>query len=343
MTETTFAAPKLDHLRRLLAGSKNILITTHHKPDADALGSSLGLAAYLRKKGLHVDVVTPTDYPGFLFWMKGQEKVVNFEARQEHANSLIANADLFFCLDFNSLQRINEMGVLIEKRDAPKVMIDHHMQPEPFADLAFWEDTASATCELILLLIEALGDLEEVDSDMASCLYAGIMTDTGSFRHSNTKPRAHRVVAKLLERGIEVQKIHRLIYEDNSLTRLRFMGYVLNEKLKVISELNTAYISVTAEELKRFNVQTGETEGLVNWALSLEGVRFAAIVVDRTEVVKLSLRSIGTFGVDAFARTHFDGGGHRNASGGKSDMTLDQTVEKFLNILPQYREELTKY
>ena len=342
MTETTFAAPKLEHLRRLLAGSKHIVITTHHKPDADALGSSLGMAAYLRLKGLHVDIITPTDFPNFLFWMKGQENVINFEAKKELATKLVADADLLFCLDFSAISRINDMGPLVEACKAAKVMIDHHMQPEAFAELAFCEDTASATSELVLLLIEALGDINLIDKDMASCLYAGIMTDTGSFRHSNTKPRVHRVVAKLIERGIEVNTIHRKVYEDNTLSRLRFMGYVLNEKLKVMPELHTAYITVTADELKRYNVQTGETEGLVNWALSLEGIRFATIIVDRTEVIKLSFRSVGSFGVDTFSREHFEGGGHRNASGGKSDLTLDQTLTKFLNILPQYQQELAR-
>lgn len=327
--------------RDALSRPRRVVITTHHKPDADALGSSLGLAGYLKKKGHQVTVITPTDYPDFLAWMKGNDDVIVFEAgNQERAAAFVADAELICCLDFSSLARINKLGELVRQSPAEKVLIDHHLEPEDFAKYTFWTTEASSTAELVFQLIVDLGDKSLIDPEIGDALYAGIMTDTGSFKHPSTTARTHEVVAELIRLGTNVHKVSKLIYDNNTLERLRFLGYTLSEKLQVLPELNTAFIAISAEELKKYNSRTGDTEGLVNYALSIQGVVMAALIVDQTEAVKISFRSIGEFSVNAFARTHFEGGGHKNAAGGVSYLPLEDTVNKFVGLLPQYKEQL---
>lgn len=335
--------PGLPALRALLAQPREILITTHHKPDADALGSSLGLAGYLRKKGHHVTVVTPTDYPAFLNWMPGNDAVVVYEPKQNDAlvRRLIAEAQVIFCLDFNTLSRINELGPYVAASAAPKVLVDHHLFPDNFADVAFSYPEAAATCELIFELIRALGDQAMIDPQIGECLYAGIMTDTGSFRHPSTSRNVHLITAELLTLGVNTSSVHRRVYDSWSEVRLRFLGYVLRDKLAVVREYNTAYIAITKEELLRYDSKTGDTEGLVNYALSIEGIRLAVLLVERGGVIKISFRSAGDFSVNEFSRNHFSGGGHHNAAGGISDLSLDATVGKLLALLPQYADQLT--
>lgn len=333
----------LEAFKALLESPKKVVITTHHKPDADALGSSLGLYAYLKKKGHLVTVITPTDYPIFLHWMKGNSEVLIYEPNNRlQAEKLVTEADVIFCLDFNALSRINELGEAVRKSKAKKVLIDHHLEPEDFADFMYSDIKAASTAELIYQLIISLNDRHLIDQDIAECLYAGIMTDTGGFKHNNTTKNVHLITAELIDLKADNAKVAKLIYDNNSLDRLKFTGYALSEKLKVLPELRTAYFAITAEELKRFNSKTGDTEGLVNFALSIEGIVLAAVIIDRTEAVKISFRSAGDFSVNEFSRNHFEGGGHRNASGGKSNLTLEQTVDKFLSILPQYKEQLNQ-
>ena len=331
----------LDAFKELLDSPKKVVITTHQKPDADALGSSLGLAAFLKKKGHEVSVITPTDYPAFLNWMKGHEEVIIYNQQNEaRSHKIIEEAGMIFCLDFSSLHRINELGEKVRQARAVKVLIDHHLEPEDFADFAKWSTKAAATTELLYELIVEMGEQHLIDKDMAECLYAGIMTDTGSFRHANTSKNVHLVTASLIEKGADVSKVSQLIYDTNSLERLKFVGYALSEKLVVLKEFNTAYISINAEELTKFNSKTGDTEGLVNYALSIEGIVFAAIIIDRKDMIKMSFRSIGEFSVNEFARNHFDGGGHKNAAGGKSNLSLDETLKVFEALLPRYKEKL---
>lgn len=329
-------------MEALLTGPKNIVITTHHKPDADALGSSLGLATYLQKKGHKATVVTPTDYPSFLDWMHGNSHVVVYcaEENDEQVQKLFKNADVIFCLDFAMLARINELGPYVAESKASIVHIDHHLEPDDFADISFSDTSAAATCQLVFDLIKSLGDADLIDKNIGECLYAGIMTDTGSFRHSSTTPRVHQIAAEILSLGVDTSNIHRLIFDSYSEQRLRFIGYALKDKLKIIHKYNTAYFAITSEELKAYNSKTGDTEGLVNYALSVEGIRFAAIIIDRKGVVKLSFRSVGKFSVNEFARKHFSGGGHANAAGGMSDLTLVETVELFEKLLPLYADQL---
>lgn len=266
---------KLESLRDFLSSPKKVVITTHYKPDADALGSSLGLANYLKKKGHQVHVISPSDYPDFLKWMEGESEVINYEARKKKKSQLlITEADIIFCLDFNCLKRINELGELVRNAAATKVLIDHHLAPEKFADFELWSTEAAATAELVFELVVNLGDRDYIDAPIAECLYAGIMTDTGQFKHPNTTKNVHLVTAELIELGADVAKVGRYIYDNNSLDRLKFTGYMLSTKLKVLKNLKTAYFWISAEDLKQFNSKTGDTEGLVNYALSLKDVVF---------------------------------------------------------------------
>lgn len=331
----------LQALKQALSKPKKVVITTHPKPDADALGSSLGLAGYLKKKGHSVTVITPTDYPLFLQWMAGNNDVLVFnEGNEQKSSKLVEDADLIFCLDFSVLSRIYELGEIIRAASAEKVLIDHHLDPEDFAQYKFWSTDVASTAELVYQLIVDLGDRELMDKNIAEALYSGVMTDTGSFKHPNTTALTHRVVADLISLGADVHRVSKLVYDTNSIERLRFLGYALSQKLQYLPDLHTAFIAISADELQKFNSRTGDTEGLVNYALSIEGVVLAALITEGPDIVKLSFRSIGTFSVNAFARNHFEGGGHKNAAGGKSDLNLSETVNKFLNLLPEYKNEL---
>lgn len=330
--------------KELLRLPKRIVITTHHKPDADALGSSLGLAAFLAKKNHQVHVITPTDYPKFLHWMQGNDEVIVFnEGNEEQSEKLVKKADVIFCLDFSCLSRINELGKLVDDANAVKVLIDHHENKQDFADFELWDTKAAATCELIYDLIEKFGERYLIDKGMAEALYAGIMTDTGSFRHPNTTRHVHEIVAHLIEFGADVAKVSKLIYDNNTVDRLRFIGYALSKKLEVLPEYKTAYFVITADELKQFNSRNGDTEGLVNYALSIENITMAAVIIDRPDGIRLSFRSVGDFPVNEIAAKYFEGGGHKNAAGGSSNLSLEETEKKFLELLPQYKEQLHKY
>lgn len=333
----------LQIFKELLGQPKDIIITTHFKPDADALGSSLGLAGFLKKKDHHVKVITPSDYPEFLNWMSGNDEVIVYQkSTEELSHSLVKDADIIFCLDFNSLSRINGLGSHVQKSKAKKVLIDHHLDPDRFADFELWSTEAAATAELVYELMNLLEERHLIDKPIANCLYAGIMTDTGQFKYSNTTKNVHLVTAELIELGAEVAKIGELIYDNNSLNRLKFLGFALSQRLKVVEKYNTAYFHVSAEDLQNFESKTGDTEGLVNYALSLNNIIFAAMIIEREDEVKLSFRSKGNFSVNDIARLHFEGGGHRNAAGGRSGDPIVKVVEKFEQLLPQYREKLNE-
>ncbi|QKJ31388.1 DHH family phosphoesterase [Mucilaginibacter mali] len=325
-------------LRELLAQPQKIVITTHHKPDGDALGSSLGLYQYLIQLGHHTTVISPTDYPDFLSWMPGNGEVMIYTENQDAAAQLIANAAIIFCLDFNALGRINQMGELVGASPAKKVMIDHHLEPEDFDDYRYWDINACATAQLVYhFIVEELGGKKYINADVATCLYTGIMTDSGSFRFPGTTSAVHRTVADLIDAGAVNWRIHELVYSNSSEERLRFLGHCLSEKLAVLHEYNTALITVSREEIEKYNVQTGDTEGIVNYALSITGIRLAAFIVERNDKVKLSLRSKGDFPANEICKKYFNGGGHRNAAGGASDDTLEQVTNQFKAILPEYK------
>lgn len=331
----------INAIGELLQLPQTVLITTHQNPDGDAMGSSLGLAGYLRHKGHHVTVITPTDYPQNLAWMSGNEAVIAFDEKNRTlVSQLIAEATIIFCVDFSSINRINQLGPLVQQARAKKVMIDHHLEPESFADLAYWDTSAASTTQLVFQLITRLGDQALIDIPVAECLYAGLMTDTGSFRHPSTTGDVHRMAAVLVDLGIDVSQIHRRVFDGVSIDKLRFLGYVLNEKLKVLPDYRFAYIMLTEQELKRYRSKSGDTEGMVNYALSVEGVVAAAILIDRGEEIRMSFRSIGDFSVRDLTSRHFNGGGHKNAAGGRSRLSLAETEEWLLSILPQYQHQL---
>ncbi|MDH5397191.1 MAG: bifunctional oligoribonuclease/PAP phosphatase NrnA [Cyclobacteriaceae bacterium] len=332
---------KIEKFKMLIEQPGRVVITTHQKPDADALGSSLGLAGFLKKKGHEVCVITPTDYPNFLHWMSGDEDVVVYSAEKEkEIGQIVEKADLVFCLDFSSLDRINELGEMVRNTQGKKVLIDHHLQPEDFADFIKWDIKAAATAELIYDLIVQLGEGHLIDKDIAECLYAGIMTDTGNFKHPNTTENVFAVCGELVKLGADVSKVSRNIYDSNSVGRLRLLGHALSERLTVFPEYKTAFIALHQKDLQRFNAQTGDTEGFVNYALSITGVRLAALFSDSGDIIKISFRSTGDFSVNELARKYFNGGGHKNAAGGRSELPLEETINKFTNLLPECFEAM---
>ncbi len=331
----------LSELKSLLATPQKIVITTHHKPDGDAMGSSLGLYAYLIQKGHHVKVITPTDYPYFLHWLPNNSDVIIYTENKAHADVLVGEASLIFCLDFNTLSRINELGEVIRAADGYKVMIDHHLEPEDFDDYRHWSINACAAAQLVYdFIVNELEDAETMTKDIATCLYTGIMTDSGSFRFPSATSAVYRIAADLIDLGAEHWRIHQLVYDNATENRLRFLGNCLTNKLEILREYNTAIITVTAEELKRYQIVTGDTEGIVNYALSVNGIRLAAFIIERSDKVKLSLRSTGDFPANEICKKYFNGGGHRNAAGGVSEKSLLDTTNEFKSILAEYKTQL---
>jgi len=328
----------------LLASPKNISIVTHFKPDADALGSSLGLAGFLKKKNHRVTVVTPSDYPEFLSWMPGNSEVVavSHDHPGSFAKALAAfnQSDIIFCLDFSSPRRIEELEMPLRESGAVKVLIDHHLEPEQFASYEHWDVQAASTAGLVFEVIEQLGEKHLIDADIANCLYAGLMTDTGGFRHSNTRQKEFLIASELTGLGANPSRVAKEIYDTNSIERLKLTGFVLAQKLQIIPRYHTAYVTLTSEELKQFGSQTGDTEGLVNYGLSVRGIKLSVLMYDRKNEIKISFRSLGDFSVNELARKYFEGGGHRNAAGGTSRIPLEDTLEKFLALLPEYESQL---
>jgi phosphoesterase RecJ-like protein len=333
-------ATEIKKVKTLLSKPKNIVIVTHWSPDGDAMGSSLGLYNYLIQKKHTVQVITPNDYPSFLNWLPGNKKVINFSTNPKPAVSKVAKADFIFCLDFNSLKRIDILGEEVAKSTAPKMIIDHHLEPEDFASYMLHNVKASSTCELIYDFIQLMSDKKKLTKDVANCLYTGIMTDTGSFRYPSTTAKTHRIVGELIQAGAENGDIHRLIYDNNTESRLKILGYCLGERLNVLDEYGVAYFSLSQQDLDQRNYQKGDTEGIVNFPLSIKAVQFSAFFVERDGIIKISFRSKGTFDVNKFARAHFSGGGHANAAGGMSKLSLKETVAQFVEVLPSYKKQL---
>lgn len=334
----------LTGFKSLLVKPKKVVIVTHFKPDADALGSSLGLAGYLQKKGHSVKVITPSDYPTFLTWMPGNDNVLALDKedseKEKQAQNFVSEAEIIFCLDFSNLSRIKTLGEMVRKSNAQKVLVDHHLEPEHFAQFEHWDPKAASTAGLIFDLIDMSGDKGLIDKNIANCLYAGLLTDTGGFRHSNTTQNEFKIASELVGAGANPSWVSKMIYDTNTLARMKLTGYVLSKKLILLPEYRTVYITLTSDELKQFNIKTGDTEGLVNYGLSIEGIRLSVFMYDRKEEIKLSFRSLGNFPANEIARKYFEGGGHRNAAGGSSDLPLEDTLQKFLSILPEYKTQL---
>lgn len=329
----------LEELKSWLTKPRRITITTHQKPDGDAIGSSLGLYHFLTGQGHKVKVVVPTDYPENLKWMPGNDTILIGPNDTEGANWDFLGADIIFCLDLNALNRLSEFEDVVRSSEARKVMIDHHLEPEGFDELRFWEPEASSTAELVFKLIDDWGAKDQITPQLATALYAGIMTDTGSFRFNTTKPLVHRIVAELIEYGAEPYHTYEQIFANSTENRLRFLGHCFSNCLHVYPELKTAYIAVPKEMFKSFNVKSGETEGLVNFALEMKGIVLGILITENDEMIKLSFRSRGNFAANEFAK-HFEGGGHFNAAGGRSRMNMDETEKKLVSLLEQFKVEL---
>lgn len=324
----------LPAIKELLSTPKNVVITTHSNPDADALGSSLGLYWYLTNAGHSAKVITPTEYPDFLKWMPGNDGVEAYAKENvEGVRKQFLECDVIFSLDFSDLKRIDDLGDFVRESSVRKVNIDHHQNPQDFCDLVIHTTEAAAAAELVFDMIVGIDGVEAIEPRIADCLYAGIMTDTGSFKHSNTTAKVHRTVAELIERGADAGKVSRMIYDTNSINRLRFLGFALNKLLQVDIKNGVGYFAISSEIAERFNLQAGDTEGLVNYALSIKGMSVAALFKEKDGKVKMSFRSVGDIAVNSFAEKHFSGGGHRNAAGGISDLSLDETVEKFKELI----------
>lgn len=328
-------------VQTLLNTPQNIVIIPHKNPDGDAIGSTLALWHYLQNKQHKAVIIAPNDYPDFLKWMPGESEIIKFDTQSQQAKTLLKEANVIFTLDFNDLSRIGDMEAVVAASEATFVMIDHHQQPSGYAKYIYSDTSMSSTCEMVYNFISFLGDEDQINADMATCMYTGIMTDTGSFRFKATTSTTHRIIANLMDKGAENASIHNAIYDTNSSSRLQLLGCAL-KNLVVLEGYNTVYITLTKEELLQHDFKKGDTEGFVNYGLSLKGVKFAAIFIENLQepFVKMSLRSKGDFSVNEFARAHFNGGGHTNAAGGRSDVSMEATVKKFTEILTAYKEEL---
>ncbi len=342
MTENVFSSEKIRQLQELLQKSKEIVITTHHKPDGDALGSSLGLMHILVRAGHFVNVVVPSEFPAFLDWMSGSDRVIDYYKNPKKAAATFQKADLIFCLDFNDPARVEKMQAEITGLSAPMVMIDHHLDPKAgFCNIQFSYPAVGSTCELLVHLLVALKLDHFLDRDAAECLYAGIMTDTGSFRFNSVTSGTHRVIAKLMDSGARNYMIHEKIYDTNSEWKLRFLGFTLYEKMEVLTAYHTVIISASREDMDRFHHEPGDLEGIVNYGLSIRTMKMAVLFSERDGLVKISFRSKADFSVKNIAEKYFEGGGHRNAAGGRSLLSLNDTIDKFKSILPLYKDELS--
>jgi phosphoesterase RecJ-like protein len=317
----------------LLQTPKHIFITTHHKPDGDAIGSLLALAHYLTKKGHHVTPVSPGEIPDFLAWMPGVTGMLNYEEQPKESLEALTSADLLFCVDFNDFNRTKHLEQALAAATQPKVLIDHHLFPKPVWDYGTSIPEKSSTCEMVYDFINLCGDNNLIDVDIATCLYTGVMTDTGSFKFPITSAAVHTMVADLMRRGLDHTRIHEEVYDSWSEGRMRFLGYVLIEKMEVFRKYNSALIALSRKDLNLFKAQNGDTEGLVNYPLSIAGIKFATLITERTDEVKLSFRSKGDFDVSSFAKNYFDGGGHFNASGGRTKTSFIETIAYFKKIL----------
>ena len=331
---------EIDKIKRLLSDKRKIVIIPHKNPDGDAIGSSTALKYYLDNFNHNVDIISPNQFPEFLKWMDPNNIIKIFNENEKYSQKII-DAELIFTLDFNNLVRISGMKEYVEKSNAKIIMIDHHEEPSNYADFMYSEPKMSSTCEMIYHFIEKMGDVDKIDKNISRSLYAGIMTDTGSFKFPSTTELTHLVISNLLKTGISHSDIHNHIYDNNKFERVQLLSFALS-KIKIIENLNTCYISLSQNELNKFNYEKGDTEGIVNYGLSIKNIKFAVIFMENSNdnVIRISLRSRGDFDVNQFSKNIFGGGGHKNAAGAISKKSLDNTINYFLDSLKNYKESL---
>ncbi len=331
----------LNDLKTLLNVPKNIVLTSHRNPDGDAIGSTLGMKHFLDQFGHTVHCIFPSEYPDNVAWMPDANDIIIFDIDPERSEEVLKTADLIFCLDYNSLSRVDKLGDLINKMNkAELVLIDHHLDPDIRANFIMSVSTASSTCELVYEFILLMEKQLSISIDVAESLLTGILTDTGSFKYS-TSPRLFVIVSKLVERGADLTKLQDLIFNSMNEKQLRLLGHCLKHRMEILEEYNTALITLNRKDYEVFDIQRGDTEGIVNYMLKMKHIKTAAFITEQPTVVKLSLRSKGDISVQSIASKHFKGGGHKNASGGYSFTGLRATVAKFKEVLPEFKEMLT--
>ncbi|SDG61255.1 DHH family phosphoesterase [Psychroflexus sediminis] len=331
----------IDGLKSQLSTDSKVSIIGHKNPDGDALGSTLGLSLFLAKLGISTQVIMPNGFPDFLKWLPGIDQVLCYDAHQAECEKKLVESDFVFTLDFNDLGRTGNLGEFLKTLDTSFVMIDHHQESSDYAEFMLVDTHIASTCELVYEFITTEYLEQKLTAEVASCLYTGIMTDTGSFRFPSTTSKTHRIIADLIDAGAKNSQIHQDIYDNNAESRLHLLGKAL-QNLKVLRDFSTAYTYLSQEDLDTHGFKKGDTEGFVNYALSLKEIKFAVIFIENKseKIVKISFRSIGDFDVNAFARSHYSGGGHKNAAGGKSDLSLESTLVEFENTLKSYKKEL---
>lgn len=327
-------------LKSLLQEPKKIVITTHHKPDGDAMGSSLGWKIFLQNMGHSVEVISPTDWAKFLDFLPDTNTVIQFEQEVDRCRDLTLNADIIFCLDFNHLSRINNLGPIVRKSNALKVLIDHHQSPEEVFDIVFSYTHACSTAEIVYELIAAMQEIEHINDASAQCIYTGIVSDTARFLHDNTTPEVMMTAANLMKYNVDSSKINENLFGNYTEKRLRFIAHCILNRLEILPEYKSAIMYVNCQDLTNFGIQTGDTEHLVNYPMMLEDVNFVSLVIDRTVMRKISFRSKGTFRCNELAAAHFNGGGHINASGGSSTEGLYDTINRIKSLLPTYQNQI---
>lgn len=330
-----------DKLQQILKQTQRALIVSHINPDGDAIGSSLGLACLLKQHISQVDVVMPNHFPDFLRWMEGASDIRIYRQEAEKVERLVDEADVIFCLDFNNLERIEELGKYIAQSKAQRILIDHHLNPrQDEFDLMFSHIPASSTSELVYRISVAVSKATAIPKSAAEAIYCGIMTDTGSFAHSSSNPELFRIVANLLECGVDKDQISALVYDNFSADRMKLLGYSLNEKMVVLPQYRTSYISLSREELNSYSFCPGDTEGFVNYPLSIKNVMLSVFFVEAMNHIKVSIRTRGNFSANEFSASHFNGGGHKNAAGGKLFCSLSEAIQLLESILPSYEKAL---
>jgi len=331
----------IDALKEILSTPKDITIVSHRNPDGDAIGSSLGLFHYLDQSLHSIKIIVPSEFPAFLAWLPNVHDIMVFDIEPEETTKVLEKSDIVFCLDFNSLDRIDKVGDVIARLNCTKVMIDHHLFPEDFADFVLSDTSASSTCELVFDFITLLGDKHKINLNVGESLYTGILTDTGSFKYA-TSAKLFRIAGELLAIGVDDIKIQDLVFNSLNEKHLRIMGHVFHNRLEILPEFHTAIIVLTKQDYEYFDIKRGDTEGLVNMLLKMRHVKMAVFIHEQPTITKISLRSKGDFSVQEICQKHFRGGGHRNAAGGSSYIGLRPTVGKFKGILPEYKEALDK-
>ena len=330
---------QIDQIKDILSNPKDIVVTSHRNPDGDAIGAALAIYHFLRKLGHFPTVIVPSEFPEFLAWMDGSDKILIYDYDTDESKAAVEKAEVVFYLDFNSLDRIDKLGELTDALSCPKFMIDHHLYPEPIADFMISDTSASSTCEMIFDFMVELGYRHLIDLSIGECLYAGIVTDTGSFKFS-TSPKLFRVVADLVEIGVDDYALQDLIFNCLNEKQLRLLGHCLSKRMEILEDLQTGIIFLTKGDYEYFDIQRGDTEGIVNFLLKMKNVKVAAFITQQPTIIKISLRSKGDFSVQEIARKHFKGGGHRNASGGFAYGSIHSVIKKFKKIIAEYKPEL---